>query len=91
LVDVMLSERRDLGAAKAFFRSARTVTGVMPARVTSDAHDAYPSAIRNELGEAVRHRTNVYLNNRLEQDHRGMEDRYRPKKGFKSIPSVRRI
>jgi transposase-like protein len=27
LVDVMLSERRDLAAAKAFFRFARTVTG----------------------------------------------------------------
>ena len=38
----MLSERRDLAAAKAFFRSARTVTGVVPDRVTSDGHDAYP-------------------------------------------------
>ena len=27
LVDVMLSEHRDLAAAKAFFRSAKTVTG----------------------------------------------------------------
>ena len=28
LVDVMLSEHRDLAAANAFFRSAKTVTGV---------------------------------------------------------------
>jgi putative transposase len=34
LVDVMLSERRDLQAARAFFRSAKVVTGVVPARVT---------------------------------------------------------
>ena len=40
LVDVMLSERRDLAAAKAFFRSAKTVTGVIPDRVTTDGHDA---------------------------------------------------
>src|SRR5271167_3595949 len=61
LVDVMLSEHRDLAAAKAFFRSARIVTGVVPDRVTTDGHNAYPAAIRSELGEAVRHRTNVYL------------------------------
>ena len=42
LVDVMLSDRRDLAAAKAFFRSARTVTGIVPDRVTTDGHDAYP-------------------------------------------------
>ena len=42
LVDVMLSEHRDLAAAKAFFRSARTVTEVVPDRVTTDGHDAYP-------------------------------------------------
>ena len=40
LVDVMLSEHRDLAAAKAFFRSARAVTGVVPDRVTTDSHDA---------------------------------------------------
>ena len=91
LVDVMLSPRRDLAAAKAFFRSARTVTGVAPDRVTSDGHDAYPAAIRHELGARVRHRTSAYLNNRLEQDHRGIKDRYRPMRGFKSVRSARRF
>ena len=38
LVDVLLSEKRDKAAAQAFFRSARTVTGHIPARVTSDGH-----------------------------------------------------
>jgi putative transposase len=42
LVDVMLSEHRDLAAARAFFRSAKAVTGVTPDRVTTDGHDAYP-------------------------------------------------
>jgi len=46
----MLSEHRDLTAAKAFFRSAKAVTGVTPDRVTTDGHDAYPRAIRTELG-----------------------------------------
>lgn len=61
-MDVMLSERRDLAATKAFLRSPRTVTGMVPDRVTSDGHHAYPAAIWSELGEEVRHRTNVYLN-----------------------------
>jgi putative transposase len=72
-VDVRLSETRDMAAATAFFRSAKTVTGVTPARVTTDGHDSYPSAIRTELGKAVRHRTSRYLNNRIEQDHRGIK------------------
>jgi putative transposase len=91
LVDVMLSRRRDLAAAKAFFRSARTVTGVAPDRVTTDGHDAYPGAIRTELGEGVRHRTSRYRNNGLEQDHRGIKGRYRGMRGFKSVPSARRF
>jgi transposase-like protein len=52
LVDVRLSETRDIEAAKAFFRSARTVTGITPARVTTDGHDNYPRAIRSELDES---------------------------------------
>jgi transposase-like protein len=83
LVDVMLSEHRDLAAARAFFRSAKTVTGVTPDRVTTDGHDAYPRAIRPELGNHLRHRTSCYLNNRLEQDHRGIKSRYRPMLGLK--------
>ena len=86
-----LSERRDLKAARAFFRSAKTVTGVTPARVTSDGHDSYPRAIRNELGRGVRHRTSAYLNDRLEQDHRGIKGRYRPMRGFGSVVSAGRF
>ena len=63
LVDVMVSEHRDLAAAKALFRSAKAVTGVTPDRVTTDGHDAYPRANRTELGKHVRHRTNRYLTN----------------------------
>ena len=36
LVDVMLSDCRDLAAARAFFRSAKAVTGVTPDRITTD-------------------------------------------------------
>jgi putative transposase len=72
LVDVRFSEYRDMAAAKAFFESARMVTGVTPDRVTTDGHDSYSCAIRTTLGAGVRHRNSQYLNNRLEQDHRGV-------------------
>ena len=91
LIDVLLSERRDMKAARAFFRSAKAVTGVTPDRVTTDGHDSYPRAIRNELGRDVRHRTSRYLNNRMEQDHRGIKGRYRPMRGFKCPRSAARF
>src|SRR3954467_2860083 len=91
LVDVMFSEQRDMAAARAFFRSARAVTGVTPSRVTTDGHDSYPRAIRTELGKGVRHRTSAYLNNRLEQDHRGLKGRSRPRRGLKSPRSAARF
>jgi putative transposase len=72
LIDAMLSEHRDMQAAKAFFRSARATMGFRPDRVTTDGHGSYPRAIRTVLGKPVRHRTSAYLNNRLEQDHRGL-------------------
>jgi hypothetical protein len=78
LVDVLFSEHRDMAAAQAFFRSAKAVTGMH----AGPGHDRWPrqlpAAIRTELGKGVRHRTSAYLNNRLEQDHRGIKGRYRP-------------
>ncbi|HEX3991715.1 MAG TPA: IS6 family transposase, partial [Acetobacteraceae bacterium] len=53
LVDVMFSEHRDMAAAKAFFESAKMVTGVTPDRVTTDGHDSYPRAIRTVLGTRI--------------------------------------
>ncbi len=91
LVDVLFSERRDMKAAKAFFRSAKTVTDITPDRVTTDGHDSYPRAIRTELGRHVRHRTSRYKNNGLEQDHRGLKGRYRPMRGFKRSRSAARF
>ena len=90
-MDVRLSETRDLAAAKAFFRSAHAVSGVVPDRVTTDGHSSYPRAIACELGEDVTHRTNQYLNNHLEQDHRGIKQRVRPMLGFKRFISATRF
>ncbi|WP_458098177.1 IS6 family transposase [Roseomonas sp. WA12] len=91
LVDTLLSEHRDMTAAKAFFRSARSATGIIPDQVTTDGHGSYPRAIRSSLGKRVTHRTSVFKNNRLEQDHRGIKGRIRCIRGFKSFTAADRF
>jgi transposase-like protein len=91
LVDTMLSEQRDMAAAQAFFRSARSATGLVPDRVTTDGHSSYPRAIRTTRGRRVAHRTSAYGNNGLEQDHRGTKGRIRCMRGFKSFGSAERF
>lgn len=83
LVDSMLSEHPDMDSAKRFFKQAEEVAGCVPERVTTDGHDSYPRAIRRVLGRKLNHRTSRYLNNRLEQDHRGVKQRY-----YATIPCV---
>jgi putative transposase len=68
-----------------------SATGFVPDRVTTDGHKSYPRAIRSTLGRDVRHRTNVYLNNRLEQDHRGIKGRIRCMRGFKEHDAADRF
>ena len=90
LVDSRLSEKRDMDAAKRFFEQALAIVGHTPEHVTTDGHRSYPRAIREVLGNEVVHRTNAYLNNRLEQDHRGIKQRYYPMRGFGNFQSAAR-
>jgi len=91
LVDARLRPTRDRDAARRFFAQALDLAGAAPAQVTTDGHDAYPRAIRETLGDAVSHRTNRYKNNRIEQDHRGVKQRYYPMRGFGSFTSAARF
>ena len=43
------------------------------------------------MGNGVQHRTNKYLNNRLEQDHRGIKQRYDPMRGFGNFQAATRF
>ncbi len=91
LVEALLSEKRDMAAAQRFFSQALNITGIPPAQVTTDGHDAYPRAIRETLGDGVAHRTSRYKNNRIEQDHRGIKQRYYPLRGFGSFVAAARF
>jgi transposase-like protein len=88
LVDVMLSEHRDMAAAKAFFESAQSVVGRKPKEVMTDGHTPYPRAIRETLGKGVEHRVIPCVGNPVEQDHRGIKQRYYPTLGFKAFANA---
>jgi transposase-like protein len=86
-VDFFLSEHRDIVAAKRFLQQAIEKRGV-PRKLTLDGYAASHAAVA-ELQEAevlpedLIVRTNRYLNNMIEQDHRRAKQRVRPMLGFK--------
>src|SRR5215831_9642182 len=73
-VDFLLSERREVAAAKCFFTNAIRHHGT-PRVITRDAYAASHRAIRElksegSMSRRVRVRSSKYLNNIVEQDHR---------------------
>ena len=87
-VDFRLSARRDVAAAKAFFRRAIKGQGSSPRTVTLDGYAASHRAVREmkadgELPADTKLRSSKYLNNLIEQDHRGVKLRIGPMLGFK--------
>jgi putative transposase len=87
----MLSATRDMTAAQRFFACALETAGQAPEKVTTDGHDAYPRAIRETLGPNVEHRTTRYMNNCIEQDHRGIKQRYYPMREVGSFAGAARF
>ena len=77
-----------MDAAQRFFVQALGIAGRAPTRVTTDGHEAYPRAIHETLGPEVQHRTSRYKNNRIEQDHRSVKQRYYPMRGFGAFASA---
>jgi len=90
-VDALLREKRDMAAAQRFFAQARDIAGHAPEQVTTDGHDASPRAIRETLGRVVIHRTSRDKNKRIEQDHRGVQQRSYPLRGFGAFASAARF
>jgi transposase, IS6 family len=87
VIDVMVSQRRDLAAARRFFARALSV-GVRPTEVTTDHAAAYVGTLE-ELVPAARHVTERYANNPVESDHSRLKARLRPMRGLKRLSSAR--
>jgi len=87
VIDVWLSARRDLTAARTFFTRA-LATGAVPVEVTTDRAPAYPRVL-DELVPIARHDTERYANNTIEADHGRLKARLRPMRGVKTFRSAR--
>jgi transposase-like protein len=91
-VDFLLSEQRDIAAAKRFFAKAILKHGP-PERITVDGYPATHTALNELKAEEVlpqetRVRTSKYLNNLIEQDHRQVKQRIYPMLGFKRFENA---
>jgi transposase-like protein len=100
-VEFWFSERRNLAAAKRFFKALKrhgrpervVIDGSQTNRqaiLSCDTTDRLQDRSRCRL-KPIRIRQSAYLNNRTEQDHRAIKRRIRFMLGFKSLSSARVI
>jgi transposase-like protein len=76
VIDVLLSTRRDLAAARRFFTRALRA-GTVPAEVTTDRAPVYPRVL-DELVPSALHTVEQYANNPIEADHGRLKAWLRP-------------
>jgi transposase-like protein len=93
-VDFLLRPDRGIAAAQAFFRKALATTlPRVPRKVTLDGHVPSRRALwllrrEHPCWRNVKVRTNRYLNNLIEQDHRAIKRRCASMAGFKSFANA---
>jgi transposase-like protein len=88
VIDVFVSPRRDLKAARQFFEQAIGTTKITPVEVVTDHAPVYPGVLE-ELVPPAWHRTDQYANNHIEADHGRLKARLRPMRGLKQDRSAR--
>ncbi len=89
-IDFLLTAQRDEAAALRFLKKAIRRHGV-PEKITIDGSAANEAAIKRyneEHGTAIEIRKVKYLNNIVEQDHRGVKRITRPMLGFKAFDAA---
>ena len=87
-VDFLLRAKRDVAAAKAFFRRALQRQGQLPHKITLDGYQASHRGAAEALsehpeGNQCKIRSSKYVNNLIEQDHRSIKLRLGPMLGLK--------
>lgn len=91
-IDYLLRAKRDMKAAKRFFKKAIKRNG-QPTLVNVDksgANKAALNSINKETEEQIEIRQCKYLNNIIEQDHRNIKRITRPMLGFKNFHSAQK-
>ena len=87
-VDFLLRAKRDVAAAKAFFRRALQRQGELPHKITLDGYQASHRGAAEALsehpeGNQCEIRSSKYVNNLIEQDHRSIKLQLGPMLGLK--------
>ena len=95
-IEFMLSARRDVSAAKRFFKKLmRADHRRLPFTIGTDKHASYPEAFAASVKDKVlpfdcQLRRVKYLNNIIEQDHRAIRRRWRAAPCFRSFHAAER-
>jgi transposase-like protein len=95
-IEFMLSAKRDISAAKRFFKKMmRADHRRLPFTISTDKHASYPEAFAASIKEKVlpfdcKLRRVKYLNNVIEQDHRAIRKRWRAAQCFRSFHTAER-
>ena len=95
-IEFMLSAKRDVHAAKRFFKKMmRAGHRRLPVSISVDKNAAYPEAFSTSQEERIvpkdcRLRRVKYLNNVIEQDHRFIKKKARASQCFKSFHTAER-
>jgi IS6 family transposase len=82
VIDVYVSKRRNIAAARKFFADALVAHG-RPAEVTTDLAVPLFRVVDELIPDAV-HDTEQYANNRVENDHGRLKARLRPMRGLRT-------
>jgi len=82
VIDVFVSPRRNIPAARTFFTTALTAHGE-PDELITDLAQALETVIEEAIPDAF-HNTEQYANNRVECDHGRLKARLRPMRGLKT-------
>jgi IS6 family transposase len=95
-IEFMLSAKRDVSAAKRFFKKLmRAEHRRLPFSISVDKNAAYPEAFSTSQAEKIvpkdcKLRRVKYLNNVIEQDHRFIKKKVRASQCFKSFHTAER-
>jgi transposase-like protein len=83
VIDVLVSEKRDLEATRRFFTQALGHSS-RPIEVNTDRAPPYPRVL-DELLPSACHVTEQYANNAIEADHGRLKSRLQPMRGLKQL------
>ena len=95
-IEFMLSAKRDISAAKRFFKKMmRADHRRLPFSISTDKHASYPQDFTSSQDEKVlpsdcKLRRVKYLNNVVEQDHRFIRRKWRAMQCFRSFHTAER-